>query len=125
MRIITLLQRPAGVLSLLVFLGLSACTKESVDPAMSACIAPATTACSELVTVRVCKGCPTPVATLQLANGYYVLPIGATWQAYVAQQVDGQVLQVGYELGPPLAPNQFGLQTATITCLEIAKASTN
>jgi hypothetical protein len=125
MRTVTLLQRPAGVISLLVFLGLSACTKESVDPATAACIAPATTACSELVTVRVCKGCPTPVASLQLANGYYVLPIGATWQAYVAQQVDGQVLQVGYELGPALPPNVYGIRTATITCLEVAKASTN
>lgn len=125
MRLITLLQRPVGVISLLVFLGVSACTKESVDPATSACIAPATT-CSELVTVHVCKDCPTPVATLQLANGYYVIPIGATWQAYVAQQVDGQVLQVGYELSPSsFGPNEDGLRTATITCLEVAKAATN
>jgi hypothetical protein len=124
MRTVTSLQRLAGV-SLLLFLGLSACTKkEAVAPATTACVAPATTACGELVTVRFCTGCTTPLTTLQLANGYYVLPIGATWQAYLAQQVDGQVLQVGYQLGPPLAPNQDGLRTATITCLKVAETST-
>lgn len=124
MRTVTPLHQLAGF-SLLLFFGLGGCTtKDVVAPATPACVAPATTACGELVTVRFCTGCTTPLTTLQLANGYYVLPMGEAWQAYLAQQVDGQVLQVGYQLGPALPPGVYGIRTATITCLEVAKVST-
>ncbi len=63
---------------------------------------------------------PAVHTTLQLANSYHVAPVGAVWQAYQAHQVNGQVLRVGYQLGPQLPPNVDGLRTATITCLEVA-----
>lgn len=120
------LHHLAGV-SLLLFLGLSGCTAEDT-------VAPATSGCSALVTVRFCPSygdSPTCVAdhtTLQVTNsypglpaGYHVLPVGAEWQAYQAQQVNGQVLRVGFELGPALPPNVDGLRTATITCLQVAE----
>jgi hypothetical protein len=114
--------------NLLLFLGLSGCTaKDTICPAP-------TTGCSELVTVRFCPSygdSPTCVAmhtTLQVASsypglpaGYHVLPVGVKWQAYQAQQVNGQVLRVGFELGSELPPNVDGLRTATITCLEVAE----
>lgn len=113
MRIITPFQQLAGF-GLLLSLGLGGCSAKDA-------VAPTTTACTELVTVRLCPNCGASLRTsLQLANGYYVLPIGAAWQAYQTQQVDGQVLRVGYQLGPALAPNECGLRTATITCLEVA-----
>lgn len=117
---VTPLQHLAGF-GLLLF-GLGSCTAQEV-------VAPATVECSELVTVHFCSSygdAPNCVAlhtSLQLANSYHVLPIGAVWQAYQAQQVNGQVLRVGYQLGPALPPNVDGLRTATITCLEVAKAS--
>jgi hypothetical protein len=119
MRTVTSFQQLAGFG--LLILGISSCTAQEV-------IAPATTECSELATVHFCSSygdAPTCVAlhtSLQLANSYHVLPIGAVWQAYQAQQVNGQVLRVGYQLGPALPPNADGLRTATITCLEVAKA---
>jgi len=125
MRTVTRLHQLTGF-GLLLFLGLSGCTpKDVVAPTPKDVVAPTTTECSELVTVRFCPSCVATLhTTLQLANGYYVLPIGAVWQAYQVQQVEGQVLQVGYQLGPPLAPNEYGIRTATITCLEVAKAPT-
>lgn len=126
MRTCISLDHLAGV-GLLLFLGLSGCTAEDT-------VGPATSGCSELVTVRFCASygdSPTCVAThttLQVANsypglpaGYHVLPVGAKWQAYQARQVNGQVLRVGFELGPELPPNVFGYRTATITCLEVAE----
>jgi hypothetical protein len=118
MRLVTPLPQLAGF-GLLLF-GLGGCSTHDV-------VAPATTACSELVTVRFCPSygdapnCAALHTTLQVANTSHVLPIGAVWQAYQAQQVNGQVLRVGYELGPQLPANVDGLRPATITCLEVAK----
>ncbi|WP_324679197.1 hypothetical protein [Hymenobacter sp. GOD-10R] len=127
MRTCTCLHHLAGF-GLLLFLGFSGCTAEDT-------VCPATTTeCSELVTVRFCASygdSPTCVAnhtTLQVASsypglpaGYHVLPVGAEWRAYQARQVNGQVLRVGFKLGPALPPNVDGLRTATITCLETAE----
>ncbi|SNR94582.1 hypothetical protein [Hymenobacter mucosus] len=106
-------------ISLLFSLGLSSCTAEqNVTPTM--------TGCNELVTVRLCASygdapnCAARHTTLQLANRYHVLPVGAVWQRYQSQQVNRQVLRVGYELGPELPPNVDGLRTANITCLEVS-----
>jgi hypothetical protein len=118
MRLVTPIQQLAGFSLLLS--GLGGCTAQDV-------VAPATTACSELVIVRFCASygdAPNCVAlhtTLQVADSSHMLPTGAVWQAYQAQQVNGQVLRVGYELGPQLPPHVDGLRTATITCLEVAK----
>lgn len=117
MHINTSFHRLAGF-GLLLLLGGGSCTTQEV-------VAPTTTTCNERVTVRICLDCKPPFrTTLLLAKGYYVLPIGPQWEAYQAQPVDGQVIHVGYQLGRPLGPNEFGLQTATITCLEGAEGST-
>ncbi|UPL48946.1 hypothetical protein [Hymenobacter sublimis] len=113
---------------LLFFLGLNGCTNQDS-------VAPAITECSELATVRFCPSygdspnCKTLHTTLQLANsreglpaGYHVLPVGPKWQAYQAHQINGQVLRVGYQLGPEVPPNVDGLREATITCLEVSDA---
>lgn len=131
MRHLSSLQNLAG-LSLLLPLGLAGCTaKEDAAPATGYCYGSGTTDCSELVTVRPCASygdvpnCAAIHSMLQLANGYYVIPSGAVWQAYQPHQMNGQTLRVGYQLAPPLPPNVDGIRGATITCLEVVSPGSN
>ena len=98
----------AGVAS-----SLTGCTKTEVAPEKS---------CGTEATVRLCHGltmaCLTEHTTLALADGTRLRPSGPLWTAYLAHQVDGQTIRIGYTAGEMLPNSDVGDMRAEITCLE-------
>ena len=79
--------------------------------------------CGTYATVRLCPGntlmCPTEHTTLVLADGTQLRPSGPLWQAYLPNQANGQMLQIGYRREGARPGDEPANVRATITCLEI------
>jgi hypothetical protein len=95
--------------------GLVGCTRKET-------IGPAEGSCSTVVTVRLCHGytafCLTEHTTLELADGTRLRPSGPVWAAYQPNQIDGQVLRIGYQITPRITTDAPGYENATLSCLE-------
>jgi|GEM_PF-2868647 len=109
-------------LSLLAGLVLTGCTakqKEEIAP-KNWCSTGA--ACGTAATVRLClgntTGCPTQHTTLVLADGTRLQPTGPAWEAYQPQQLNGQIIYIGYSATGPTTHGAPADASAILLCLD-------